>query len=339
VHLLKGPYVQKVTTDSAIVRWEASEGAVASFEYGMTPQFGQFASLSRTGGLQERVQLAGLKPYTRYFYRVLGSSGELLADSSFVTLAGPNQDKISFVAWGDNRTNHQVHRQLADLIADVDPDFVLNVGDMVELGLVQEEWDIFFDLERRLLRTTPLFSAVGNHESNSPLYFSLFSLPGNERWYSFDSGPAHIIALDVVSSHYTPGSEQYVWLENDLRQTDRPWKIVYMHFPPYSFNERGGVESVKGALTPLFERYGVQVVFGGHNHHYQRNVVNGVTYIVTGGGGAPLHSVGTSMWTKYGEPTYQFTKLSIEGGILKSTGVRLDGSEFDSFTIELPTAE
>lgn len=340
VELAKGPYVQRVTTTSAVVRWEAGDGVAASFEYGTTSQYGQNALVSRTGNLQERVQLSGLKPYTRYYYRVLGQDGEPIASASFKTLAGPEHGKISFVAWGDNRTNHGIHGQLANLIAGARPDFVLNVGDLVESGRRQADWDTFFVLERELLARAPLFSAIGNHEEDSPLYFSLFSLPGNERWYSFDSGPAHLVALDVVFSDFGPGSPQYAWLEKDLAETDRPWKVVFLHYPPYSFTPfRGGVDSVKQALTPLFEKYDVQLVFSGHNHHYQRNVVNGVTYVVTGGGGAPLHPVSTSRWTAYGEETYQFVKLSIDNGILEASSVRLNGTEFDRFSLALPTEE
>lgn len=269
---------------------------------------------------------------------MLGDGAAISAEASFRTLAGPEQKSINFVAWGDNRTNHPIHRQVADRVALANPDFVLNTGDLVEIGTRLADWNAFFDAERNLLANAPLYPSLGNHEGDGAMYTSVFALPNNERWYSFDSGPVHVVALDVITSAYTPGSAQYAWLEQDLQQTTRPWKIAYFHYPPYGFSTvHGSNLAVRSALSPLFERYGVQLVFNGHIHYYQRNVANGVTYVVTGGGGAPLYPLGTSQWTRYTEQTYHFVKVSVDGGTLTATGVRLDGTQFDAFTLAVPT--
>ncbi|MBI2303957.1 MAG: metallophosphoesterase family protein [Chloroflexi bacterium] len=336
IELTKGPYLQNATQASVNVCWETNEIHSGAVMYGKTLEYGSIA-LTKGRAKDHCVSLTGLEPYTRYYYQVWGSEKELFSGGTFKTLAGP-EGRISFVAWGDNRTNHPIHRRLVGLIKEAAPDFVINVGDLVENGSRKSDWDTFFDVERELLVDVPLYPTLGNHEQNSYLYFALFDLPGTERWYSFDSGPAHFIALDVAFSDYKPGSEQYDWLEQDLRQTTRPWKIVYLHYPPYSFTPfRGSELPVREALTPLFEKYGVQLAFSGHNHHYQRNLVNGVTYIVTGGGGAPLHPVGWGVGTQYAEETYEFVKLSIDGGVLTSTVVSLDGTQFDPFVLSLPT--
>ncbi|MBI2862062.1 MAG: metallophosphoesterase family protein [Chloroflexi bacterium] len=339
IQITRGPYLQDVTPDSALVCWEADAPHSGAVFYGSTANYGSVAS-TETADKSHCVRLPDLASYALYHYQVWGEGTALSPDATFRTLAGKEQDSINFVAWGDVRTNHPIHRQLAGLVEEAAPDFVINVGDMVESGRRMSDWDVFFDVERELLASAPLYPALGNHEEDSPLYFSLFTLPGNERWYSFDSGPAHLVALDVLFSAFGPGSEQYAWLERDLRETTRPWKIVFLHYPPYSFSQsRGGVPAVKEALAPLFEKYGVQFVLSGHDHYYQRNVVNGVTYIVTGGGGAPLHIPATSPWTLYTEQTYQFLKVSIKGDLLTSTGVRLDGSYFDPFSLRLITPE
>ncbi|MBI4300461.1 MAG: metallophosphoesterase family protein [Chloroflexi bacterium] len=338
IRLTKGPYIQNATVDSALVCWEANVPHSGAVAYGTTTAYG---SLSLADGRDRGhcARLDGLQAYTVYHYKVLAEETELSSDATFKTLAGPKSAKISFVAWGDNRTNHSIHRGLALQVKQAEPDFVINVGDLVESGKRMSDWDAFFEDEKELLLTAPLYPALGNQEEDSPLYFSLFALPGNERWYSFDSGPAHFVALDVVFSDYGPGSEQYAWLERDLRETARPWKIVFAHYPPYDFSSfRGSALAVREALAPLFEKYGVQVVFGGHNHHYQRNLANGVTYIVTGGGGAPLHPVAIGPWTAYAETTYHFVKISIDGNTLSSVAVRADGSEFDPFTLSLKIA-
>jgi len=336
VRILRGPYLQDVTPTSAEVCWQANVVHSATVAYGLTSDYDSAMATDKEDQ-NHCVRLEGLRPYTQYHYQVRTGDETLAPDATFRTLAGLEQQSIHFVAWGDHRSNPSIHHQLADVVKATDPDFVVDVGDLVDSGTSMSWWSTFFIAEHDLLATAPVYPALGNHEQNSPLYFSLFSLPGNERWYSFDSGPAHFVSLDVASSNYKPGSEQYNWLLRDLQDTMRPWKIVYMHYPAYAYAPVGGsVQAIRDYLVPLFEMYGVQLVLSGHDHFYQRNVVNGVTYVVTGGGGAPLYPVGVGSTTVYAESTYEFMKISIAGPTLSSVAVRLDGSEFDSFNLTAP---
>ncbi|MFH1484447.1 MAG: metallophosphoesterase [Chloroflexota bacterium] len=336
VRFVKGPYLQSVTTNSAIVCWEADSVHSGTVVYGTDLEYSHIARSERKDE-SHSVRLPALKPHARYFYKVLVEGADSSPGASFVTLAGPDQEDIAFVALSDTQTNHPVHGALVNLIKATAPDFVIHMGDVVETGRHGSDWNVFFMLERGLLSSIPIYPALGNHDENSPIFFSLFVLPGNERWYIFDSGPAHFVALDVVFSDYEPGSEQYAWLEQDLENTTRPWKIVYFHFPPYHFSSyRSGDEGVRKALTPLFERQGVQLVLSGHNHSYQRNVVNGVTYVVAAGGGGRLYPVGKGPFTVYTESVHHFLKIAINGRVLTSTAVRRDGSEFDRFSLRLP---
>ena len=263
LRLVRGPYLQSVTTDTALVCWGGSAAQTGAVDYGPTVSYDSVATTVQ-GAVDQCVRLAGLAANTRYHYRVRAEGAPPTADASFKTAAGPEMGSIAFVAWGDNRTNHPIHRRLAGMVKDSGPDFVLNVGDLVEDGTRMGDWDAFFDIERELMANSPVYPAIGNHELNSPLYFSLFALPGNERWYSFDSGPAHFVVMDVVFSRFDPGSEQYAWLERDLRESTRPWKIATFHYPAYAYSPfRSNVEAVRANLAPLFEKYGVQLAFSG----------------------------------------------------------------------------
>jgi hypothetical protein len=104
---------------------------------------------------------------------------------------------------------------------------------------------------------------------------------------------AYFINLELDGyAPYKEGSEQYVWLESKLRLHASDWVFVSGHYPPHSaYSEDKKEVRVRDELTPLFERYGVDIVFGGHHHDYQRFVFDGVTYVVTGGGGAEIHEV------------------------------------------------
>jgi len=174
---------------------------------------------------------------------------------------------------------------------------------------------------------------LGNHEQNASAYFRLFHLPGNERWYSFDSGPVHLNVLDLYSP-FQAGSEQYEWLEADLQSTKQPWRIVSMHDSPYVYSSRHLVSAdALTYLAPIFEKYRVSLVIVGHNHFYQRLQVKGVSYIVTGGGGAPLYDPTQGPGVQYSEATYHYISVVADSSTLTTEGIRLDGTRFDAATL------
>ena len=161
---------------------------------------------------------------------------------------------------------------------------------MVKNGWDNQQWITWLNLMKPLMQNTTLFTVMGNHEGNSNRYYELFSLPGNEKWYSFDYGSCHFIILDNYEP-YDKHSEQYNWLKNDLSSTSKPFKIVCMHEPLYCKGGHKPRVDIRKVWEPLFIEYNVNLVFQSHNHYYQRsNPINGITYIVTGGGGAPLYN-------------------------------------------------
>jgi hypothetical protein len=337
ITLTRGPYLQSVTTDSIIIVWETEQPASSRVDYGPTAAYGLVVSDS-VNVTHRALVLTNLNPYTTYHYQI-SSNGQLLGEgSAFRTAASPTQTTFSFVALGDTRTNYQPHQSVISRAVMLSPDFFLHTGDFVEDGSVAAQWDTFFEIEQDLLRQSPLFGALGGHEKNDANYFDAFHLPGNEHWYSFDYGDAHFIALQVDHyADYTPGSPQYAWLENDLANTDRLWKFVFFHNPPYSSGSHGSDLAVRDALGPLFTQHNVDLVFNGHDHDYERSVVTDVVYIVTGGGGAPLHGQANSNpYSVHFASTYHCVSITINNRILSSVGVRPDGVQFDAFTISKP---
>jgi 3',5'-cyclic AMP phosphodiesterase CpdA len=334
VSLTRGPYLQSVTTDTIVVVWETDEPGDSRVEYGPTASY--TLSISDTALVTHHaITLTGMSPYTTVHYRASTNGQPMGSDSTFRTAAALTQTDFSFVAFGDTRTDHVAHQGVVDAIRAVAPDFTLHTGDLVENGGATDQWDTFFDIERELMRQAPLFGSLGNHESNHPNYLDAFHLPGNERWYSFDYGHIHFVALQIDGyANYAPGSQQFAWLEKDLANTDRPWKVVFFHIPPYSSGRHGSDLSVRTALGPLFEQYGVDLVFSGHDHDYERSFANGVVYIVTGGGGAPLYDKETSNpYSVYWAKTYHFVLVEANKVCLRIAGVRPDGTRFDKFLV------
>lgn len=336
--LSRGPYLQSVTTDTIIVVWDTDCPSYGEVAYGETAEYG-LRAVDPVVGTHHAVTLTGLAPYTTYHYRVECEGRSLGEDATFRTAAGPDQIEFDFVVFGDTRTNRGVHHEVADRIVALEPDFVLHTGDMVESGWNNVQWGIFFKVEQELLANFPFFPALGNHEDDSLLYFNFFHLPNNERWYAFDYGHARFISLQVDGyGDYSVGSEQYVWLEETLAATTQRWILAFFHFPAYSSLDEEPYEvNVREALGPLFEQYGVQIAFSGDHHSYQRSVANGVTYIVTAGGGAPLYEITEpDQYLVSYLNDYHVTYVTIDGDTLTSVVVTRDGEEFDRFTLTLP---
>jgi len=206
------------------------------------------------------------------------------------------------------------------------PRFILHTGDLVNAGGDPLQWiPHFFRPAGALISRVPVFPCVGNHEtsqdSTASKYRTLFKLPDvapqnpndAERWYSFDYGRCHFISLDTYSG-FAPGSDQYAWLvEEDLPDAKAKKDagtlhriFVIMHFPPYSSGPHGTKPEadpeyqkrmhVRTCLVTEFEECGVDIVFSGHEHLYERVSKEGIQYAVTGGGGAPGHYINLG-WT------------------------------------------
>ena len=294
-----GPYLQNVTQESITVMWESS-GDPSSSKVRIR-RFGdlvwkEIADLEKTN--IHEIEINGLSPDTIYEYQI--SQGDIQNwipgnPASFTTSPYENGEyRIAF--YGDSRTYPKNHSAVVQSIINNKADLVLHAGDLVDAGRNYAHWgDQFFGPLARLMINTPIFPVLGNHEFNGSgrvWFFDFFSLPGNESWFAFNYGCTRIIGLDS-NSDFTPGSEQYLWLKNELESQayqESNWQLVYMHHPPYTSGPHPHDEvPVLKHLVPLFKEYGVEFVLAGHNHHYERTFKDGIYYIVSGGGGAELH--------------------------------------------------
>jgi len=363
--LSRYPYVQKVTSDSATIVWNTDVDSDSQLEYGPTQAYGNEAYDSVPVS-QHIMTLIGLNPDTRYYYRVVGDGSVLTSSGMFFRT---NQDVLgsdyTFVVFGDSGVAAPAQSAVAELIEDVSPDLALHTGDVIYFTGEAVDYNAkYFIPYKETIKQVPLYPSLGNHDilnadGNPPgqPYLDAFVLPevesgsGTERYYSFDYANAHFIALDVVSSDYLVGSDQYLWLENDLAATDKLWKFVFFHYPAYSGNVNpghGSFPDIQSALSPLFEQYGVDMVFTGHSHNYERTKpitegsisLDGVTYVVTGGGGG-LREFDANLvpqwWTTSLQSAYHLTKITIDGDYLGLKAVKPDGTSdgevFDSHTI------
>jgi len=346
--LAKGPYLQNVTRTTITICWESEELTRDSVEYGLTTDYGNVISDVNPSS-QHEITLTNLVPSTTYHYRV--ESGGIFTEDSIFTTAFDYTEPFTFVVYGDNRPHNGVshspptaHTDVLHLIQEIGPSFYISTGDLVkEAGERQADWDLFFDESKELMRNTPLFPVLGNHEGHAKQYYDYFSLPGNERWYSFTYGNSYFIILDsnIAWWEFTPDDEQLKWLESELKVASSKslWKFVFFHYPPYDTEDPEKVElTFRKYFCPLFKTYGVNMVFNGHKHFYEHNLVNDIHYITTGGGGAPLYDPDEpKSWTVYQEKNYHVTKIHIDGSFLRFEAVRSPQAiVMESFWISLP---
>jgi hypothetical protein len=223
------------------------------------------------------------------------------------------------------------------------PGLIMHAGDVVSKGMILETWFEFFEYWEEPLGTIPWLVVYGNHEQDAYLN-KFFKFPENGssdpdnfgHWYSMNYNNVHIIALDVYRN-YMPGSEQYNWLINDLQNIPGhiDHKLIIFHEPPFSSGKHGPNLLVREILVPVFEEYDIDLVFCGHEHLYERSIVNDITYLTTGGAGSPLYNVhgGANEYSVYAETDYHYLRLNVNGENLSVEVIRTDSIQIDYFEI------
>jgi hypothetical protein len=331
--IVKGPYLTATTAEGATIRWQ-TEGELASvavvdgvrFDGG----FGRWHAVTVTG-------LAGGQVYPYY----VEAGGVRSHEAQLATAPAPGQ-RLRFAVFGDNRTMGNVHRELvAGLVAE-SPDFVINTGDMVG-NSSPSEWRTFFEIEYPLLLSTPLYPAIGNHESDygeSDMFAQLFPL-GNGRFegrvYSFDYGSAHVAVLDSSGEL----DEQVDWLDEDLSAADARGQLSFiaLHWGPVcgcAGFQHGGNDDAD-VVVEVATRHRVPAIFSGHNHLYERGSVRGITYIVTGGGGAPLMAPGVIRSTQATFAQNHYVMVEMLGEAVRLTAKTAQGFMLDDAVLTLPS--
>lgn len=324
--VIGGPYVVNVGPKSATVSWVVESSEV---KIGTAP--GQLAPVAPVLH-SEHVTYNNLNPGTTYYYDVLGQKGTFKTPP-----VGPAA--FQFVIYGDTRTRHDFHQKVVDAIVKTKPDFVVHTGDLVQDGSNPAMWPFFFNIEKNLLEQTDFFPALGNHERNNLQYYEFFDV--RAPYYSFDWGSSHFVVLnsDVANTAISPEarelfwSEQKRWFEEDLKNSQKAdFRFAIFHHPPFtSVKKRQKEENPSLGLLPLIEKYKVAAVFNGHDHAYQHFLKDGVHYIVTGGGGAPLYTLDAPPpgITQKIESTEHFVTVKVEGKTAHIEAIALDGHKID----------
>jgi len=337
--IVMGPILQQLGRRRALVCWETDAPAPSRVAYGRAGEGFEHVAEEPEERTRHEVWLEGLSPATEYAYRV--ESAMWPSPDGSLRTERDRADPYRIVVYGDTRSNHDDHRMVVERIVTEVPDVALHTGDLVGTGSSQSNWEIFFDVEAELLRDVPLYSAIGNHEGDGLLYVDHFALPDDtpnpELYYAFRYSTSAFVVIDLYESNYDPGSTQYEWIRSTLEAfaADRSVRHIFVafHHGPYDSGPHGSHSGVRTHLVPLFIEHGVSMVFSGHDHTYERSTMDGVVYVVTGGGGAPLYSADGDYWTEVTEAVLHYCVLDIDGPIVHFQARRLDGSLLDEINL------
>ncbi|MBZ0236340.1 MAG: metallophosphoesterase family protein [Deltaproteobacteria bacterium] len=339
------PYLQQVTPTSAMIGWVAVEGGEGRVEI-TTPDGAQVASKAadvevtavRVAGEQQVwAKVDGLAPDTIYCYALAGADGALSERIGFRTAPAADSERtIRVLAFGDSGGGGSDQQMLLDQMFEYPYDLMIHTGDLAyDDGTIGQFESTVFGVYADLFRHLPFFPASGNHDyrtlQGAP-FRDVFALPGDngERWYSYDWGRIHFVALDTEADYET----QAAWLDEDLARTTLPWKVIYMHRPMYSSGQHGSDTSLRRALEPVIESHGVQLVLAGHDHNYERmQPQGGVDHVVTGGGGVGTRPVGSSSFTAFSEDVIHYVLLEVGTEEMIMHAIDGSGQEFDSTVI------
>jgi predicted MPP superfamily phosphohydrolase len=163
-------------------------------------------------------------------------------------------------------------------------DFVITLGDNIYGGNSASDYRTKFELPYKALLDAGVrfYASLGNHDSPNQRVYKPFNMNGRQ-YYTYTKSHVQFFALD--STYMSP--QQLTWLETELENSKADWKICYFHHALYSSSAaHGSATELQGVLEPLFVTYGVQVVFAGHDHVYERvKPQRGVHYFVEGASG------------------------------------------------------
>lgn len=356
-NLVRGPFLQDMSTNSVRIIWKTPGASDSVVEYGTNHWDENRVVL--TNLVETHVMtLTNLVSDTLYHYRVTSSDGTVMLESDSTTFRtfrtnGP----VRFLVVADTGWGSDGQYQVAQAMAREAVDMVLVVGDVVYPAFTLGRVDLrCFSVYQDQMSRVPFVFMYGNHDryGNVMDFVKAFEIASTNTateglYYSFDHGEAHFVILDTdlrVGMRFDPASPQYQWLEKDLAATTKPWKFLFFHNTirgsgPHRYDDYNGngipdrIE-MQQSIGMLAARYGVQCIFNGHDHLYERLApTNGVHAITTAGGGAMLYS-------RSGTPDegsmvlrseYHYVVAAVTNGLLTIEAADLHGGRFDSCVI------
>jgi predicted phosphodiesterase len=248
----------------------------------------------------------------------------------------PNQpDSLKFAIIGDSGTGSSSQHKVAEMLiaarAKFPYEFVLMMGDNLYSGSGPKDYQKKFEVPYKPLLDSGLkfYAALGNHDNTDEKNYKPFNM-GGQRYYTFK--PKNGVRVFALDSNYMD-QPQLQWLEKELTASGSDWKIVFFHHPLYSSGMHGSDIQLRAQLEPLFLKHGVDVVFSGHEHFYERIKPQKGIYYFTSGGAAKLREGDvnkTNLTAKSFDTGYHFMLIEITKDTMHFQAISDQGKVVDS---------
>lgn len=299
--IVRGPYLQRGTDSSIIIRWATLAPVQGRVWYGIDPDRLSSTLAETKITCNHELELRNLMSDQKYYYAVgIEVQGE--SEDYFVTAPAKdtNPDQVRPLRiWvvGDSGRGNDIAARVRDgylkFTGTRHTDLWLMLGDNAyDIGTYEEYQQAVFDMYPQLLHRSVLWTTIGNHDAgsaNSQLlqgpYYELFAPPrygeaggvasGTAAYYSFDYGNIHFICLDSYGSDRSLNGAMFAWLARDVAASNKDWQVAFWHHPPYTKGSHDSdieteLVEMRRAL-PILEAAGVDIVLGGHSHSYERS--------------------------------------------------------------------
>jgi predicted phosphodiesterase len=252
------------------------------------------------------------------------------------------KDSTRFAVIGDTGTGdkpqYEIGRQLEQYRQRIKFTFTIMVGDNIYGSERPQDFQKKFETPYKPLLDAGVtfYAALGNHDDPNQRFYKPFNMNG-ERFYTFTKGNIDFFVLD---SNYMD-RKQLDWFERALKDSKAAWKMAYFHHPLYSSGEaHGSEEDLRTLLEPLFVKYGMDVVFAGHEHFYERVKPQKGIHYFTCGGSAKLRKgdirKGSELTAKGDDIENTFMVVEVTKDVFNFQTVSRGGVTIDSDAFERP---
>jgi hypothetical protein len=340
----RAPYLQSAQPTAITVALRTAMPSMASVRFVAQGSTSPRQVVSTVPSVVHELRLTGLTPATRYQYEVDvdGQTVSFGPEFTFRTPALPGTiEAFRMFIWGDSGTGTSSQIRVANRMADTLNNAALSLilGDIIYPVGAPEDYDPkYFAPYRRLLSRQVVWPVIGNHDVYDGFgtpWVEAFVTPANnptrsELYYSFDWANAHIVVLDTHVSGFWAGSPQMTWAAADLAASNATWKMAAFHVPPYTGGTHADNAAVQADILPVLEDAGVDFVFAGHSHVYERSFLlsqntilqnNRNTYIKGPGDQGTLYIVSGTAGQSGGLSNPQHPLMAVQVGNVLGTAV------------------
>ncbi len=314
----------------------------------------------KNGAKYHSAIMSSLKPETKYIYRV--GDGSYWSEWFQFKTASASAKPVSFIYLGDaqNDLKAQWSRAVRGAFSKMPKaDFMLHAGDLIDQANNDHQWGEWFYAGGWMYGMIPNVATPGNHEYYrdeerksrlSKHWEPTFTFPNNgpegaqEAVYYIDYQDVKIISLNAISFQISPqdSAAQVNWLTDVLKNNDKKWTIVTMHYPIYSSKMGRDNVKLRNALQPIFEQYHVDLLLQGHDHTYGRGtnipfgknkVTSGPIYLISVSG-PKMYDIGLEDWMQRAASNTQLYQLiHIDSDVLKYEAYTIVDELYDAFEL------